>query len=64
MEVSLQKIFEIWLSGGWVMGPLFLLAFLLYTQAFRLVLYIARTNLPGNEEFAWREWVEQGSSRN
>ena len=41
------------------MGPLFLLAFLLYTQAFRLVLYIARTNLPGNEEFAWREWVEQ-----
>lgn len=59
MEVSLQKIFEIWLSGGWVMGPLFLLAFLLYTQAFRLVLYIARTNLPGSEEFAWREWVEQ-----
>lgn len=41
------------------MGPLFLLAFLLYTQAFRLVLYIARTNLPGSEEFAWREWVEQ-----
>ena len=57
MEVSLQKIFEIWLSGGWVMLPLFLLSFLLYTQAFRLVLSIMDTKLPSNEEFAWREWV-------
>ena len=57
MEVSLQKIFEIWLSGGWVMIPLFLLSFLLYTQAFRLVLSIKDTKLPSNEEFAWREWV-------
>jgi biopolymer transport protein ExbB len=57
MEVSLQKIFEIWLSGGWVMVPLFLLSFLLYTQAFRLVLSIMDTKLPSTEEFAWREWV-------
>jgi biopolymer transport protein ExbB len=57
MVVSLQKIFEIWLSGGWVMVPLFLLSFLLYTQAFRLVLSIKDTKLPSNEEFAWREWV-------
>ena len=57
MEVSLQKIFEIWLSGGWVMIPLFLRSFLLYTQAFRLALSIKDTKLPGNEEFAWREWV-------
>jgi len=57
MEVSLQKIFEIWLSGGWVMVPLFLLSFLLYTQAFRLVISIMDTKLPSNEEFAWREWI-------
>ena len=57
MLVPLQKIFEIWLSGGWVMIPLFLLSFLLYTQAFRLVLAIKDTKLPSNEEFAWREWV-------
>ena len=57
MEVSLQKIFEIWLSGGWVMIPLFLLSFLLYTQAFRLVISIMDTKLPSNEEFAWREWI-------
>lgn len=57
MEVSLQKIFEIWLSGGWVMVPLFLLSFLLYTQAFRLVLSIMDTKMPSTEEFAWREWV-------
>jgi biopolymer transport protein ExbB len=57
MVVPLQKIFEIWLSGGWVMVPLFLLSFLLYTQAFRLVLAIKDTKLPSNDEFAWREWV-------
>ena len=57
MDVSLQKIFEIWLSGGWVMIPLFLLSFLLYTQAFRLALSMMHSKLPGNEEFAWREWV-------
>ena len=57
MEVSLQKIFEIWLSGGWVMIPLFLLSFLLYAQAFRLALSIMHTKLPSDEEFAWREWV-------
>ena len=57
MVVSLQKIFEIWLSGGWVMVPLFMLSFLLYTQAFRLVLAIKDTKLPSNDEFAWREWV-------
>jgi biopolymer transport protein ExbB len=57
MVVPLQKIFEIWLSGGWVMVPLFLLSFLLYTQVFRLVLAIKDTKLPSNEEFAWREWV-------
>ena len=58
MEVSLQKILEIWLSGGWVMIPLFLLSFLLYTQAFRLALSIMHIKLPSDEEFAWREWVQ------
>ena len=57
MEVSLQKIFEILQSGGWVMIPLFLLSFLLYTQAFRLALSIMHSKLPSDEEFAWREWV-------
>ena len=57
MDVSLQKIFEILQSGGWVMIPLFLLSFLLYTQAFRLALSIMHSKLPSDEEFAWREWV-------
>ena len=57
MEVSLQKIFEIWLSGGWVMIPLFLLSFLLYTQAFRLAFFIMHAKLPSDGEFAWREWI-------
>ena len=57
MEVSLQKILGIWMSGGWVMIPLFLLSFLLYTQVFRLALSIMHTKLPSNKEYAWREWI-------
>ena len=41
------------------MIPLFLLSFLLYTQAFRLALSIMHIKLPSDEEFAWREWVQK-----
>jgi len=51
------RIWQIWLSGGVVMIPLFALAVLLYAQAFQLVLYIRRTNLRGEGEAQWREWV-------
>ncbi len=50
-------IWEIWLSGGWVMIPLFALAVILYAQAFQLVLYVRRTNLDGTNEMEWFDWV-------
>jgi biopolymer transport protein ExbB len=53
----MDKIWEIWVSGGWVMIPLFVLAVLLYAQALQLVLYVQRTNLSGKEEAEWWEWV-------
>jgi biopolymer transport protein ExbB len=51
------KIWQIWESGGWVMIPLFVLAVLLYSQAFQLVMYVRRTNLSGRGEASWWEWV-------
>jgi biopolymer transport protein ExbB len=51
------EIVGIWISGGWVMIPLFLLAVLLYTQAFELVMYLRRTRLSGTDEMQWYEWV-------
>ncbi|MEM9174740.1 MAG: MotA/TolQ/ExbB proton channel family protein [Myxococcota bacterium] len=53
----MSTIWNIWTSGGWVMIPLFGLAVLLYAQAFQLVLYVRRTNLPSETESAWFEWV-------
>ena len=53
----MTRIFEIWASGGWVMIPLFVLAVLLYAQAFQLVLYVRRTQLDGSTEPHWWQWV-------
>jgi biopolymer transport protein ExbB len=53
----MDRIFEIWASGGWVMVPLFGLAVLLYTQAFQLVLYMRRVRFGGEQEARWWEWV-------
>ena len=46
----MSRIFEIWLSGGWVMLPLFALAVLLYTQALQLLLYVRRNRFSDSDE--------------
>ena len=51
------KIWQIWLSGGWVMVPLFVLAVLLYAQAFQLVMYLRRTDIRSSSDADWLEWV-------
>lgn len=54
------------MSGGWVMLPLALLACLLYSSAFTLLIYVLKTSLSGKEQFKWRDWVknpDQGEGR-
>ena len=51
------RIWQIWTSGGWVMIPLFVLAVLLYAQAFQLLMYIRRTALEPKTELRWWDWV-------
>jgi biopolymer transport protein ExbB len=53
----LSRIWQVWLSGGWVMIPLFVLAVLLYAQAFQLVMYLRRTDLRSDDEMQWWGWV-------
>jgi biopolymer transport protein ExbB len=55
----MNSVWQIWLSGGWVMVPLFALALLLYTQAFGLMLYVRRVDLTGHGESSWWEWVRK-----
>ncbi|MEO0793998.1 MAG: MotA/TolQ/ExbB proton channel family protein [Verrucomicrobiota bacterium] len=56
-EITIEKIIQVWQSGGTVMIPLFFLACLLYTQAFQLIFYVRRTSLKKSQEFQWAEWV-------
>ncbi len=55
----IERIWQIWLSGGWLMIPLFALAVLLYTSAFQLVLYVRRINLDGSRAAFWWDWVRK-----
>jgi len=53
----LDRIWQIWMSGGWVMIPLFALALLLYAQAFQLLMYVRRARLGGQDDVHWRNWI-------
>jgi len=58
----MDRIVEIWQSGGWVMVPLFALAVLLYSQAFRLIAYVRDARLEGDSEVNWFDWVRKPES--
>jgi biopolymer transport protein ExbB len=53
----ISQVWRIWLSGGWVMLPLFALALLLYAQAFQLVMYLRRSDIGSDDEMQWWHWV-------
>jgi len=55
---AVALVWSIWQSGGWVMIALFVLALLLYTQAFHLVMYVRRVALEKKNEFEWPHWVQ------
>lgn len=59
MDASFQAIWKIWLSGGWVMIPLFGLALLLYGQSLQLLLQMRRQRLDTSTQKHWREWVRK-----
>lgn len=62
LQRVLESILEIWLSGGWVMVPLFALALLLYTQAFQLVMYMRRSTIEESTQPQWFQWVRAPES--
>lgn len=54
--LTMRSIWQIWTSGGVVMIPLFLLAVLLFSQAFGILMRLRRTSL-GSPNADWFEWV-------
>jgi biopolymer transport protein ExbB len=56
---TIQTVWRIWLSGGWVMLPLFGLAILLYGQSLHLILHMRRQRIDTSTQKSWREWVRK-----
>lgn len=52
-----QKIIGIWLSGGWVMVPLALLAVLIYANGIQLLLFLRKGNIQLGRESEWVTWI-------
>ena len=54
---SSNQFFTVWVEGGWVMVPLFLLALFIYFQATGLLSYLKRTKVKGVSEAMLQSWV-------
>ena len=54
----LEKIVNIWLSGGWVMVALAGLAILLYANGFKLLFFLSKGNLELGHDSEWLGWIE------
>ncbi len=56
-----EKIVEIWLSGGWVMIPLALLAVFIYSLGISLLCYLRKGNMKLGRESDWLVWIQEPS---
>ena len=57
----INEITGIWLSGGWVMIPLALLAVLIYSTGLALLLYLREGNMQLGHESEWLVWIQSPS---
>ena len=53
----LEKIIDIWISGGWVMIPLALLAVLIYSTGIQILLFLGKGNIQLGRESEWMQWI-------
>lgn len=53
----LGKCWDVWISGGWVMIPLILLAILIYSNGIQLLLFLRKGNIQLGRETEWMTWV-------
>lgn len=51
------KSWDIWVSGGWVMIPLLMLALMIYCSGIKLYLFMSKGNLQLGKETDWRMWI-------
>lgn len=57
----MQQFIDIWVSGGWVMIPLALLAVVIYSMGIQLLLFLRKGNVQLGNESAWLNWINDPS---
>lgn len=58
LEYVRETIIGNWLSGGWVMIPLFLLAMFIFVIAFELLFYLRDKKISQSSEPNWLDWAK------
>jgi biopolymer transport protein ExbB len=59
IELFIEKVWNVWLAGGWTMIPLAILSLLIYSQALRLLLYFSARQHRRLPRDTWRRWVSR-----
>lgn len=59
IELFIEKVWNVWLAGGWTMIPLAILSLLIYSQALRLLLYFSARQHHRLPRDTWRRWVSR-----
>jgi len=59
IELFVEKVWNVWLAGGWTMIPLTILSLLIYSQALRLLLYFSARQHCRLPRETWLRWVSR-----
>ena len=59
---NLEKIIDIWFSGGWVMIALAGLSVLLYASGFQLLFFLRKGNLELGHDSEWLGWIQNSNN--
>lgn len=60
-DFFVDRVWSIWLAGGWTMVPLCFLSVLIYGSAIRLFLYFSKRDFVRIPESIWSAWVRDPS---
>jgi len=58
IQNQIARFIHIWVSGGWTMIPLLIVAVAIYTSATGMILWFRRRGFKKVSEPVWREWVD------
>lgn len=59
IEFFKEDALQLWLDGGWLMGPLFLLGMLIYYSVFEIYFRLSARAYGKADSNEWRHWIDK-----